>query len=239
LAHRHDAAKGGIMSKPFLQLTWAICLVFWSAIATAEPETGSRIDPARSAVTDSANDPIDRQVTNQFARCIADTRPQFADQILEMPFTSGEQEKLISAHLGGWDKCLSTYQFDLKLNTLSILGGMAESRIAYKYRGADPAAFAKVTDDQLYASPAAPRNTSEDFAMCLARKNPSAVRALIESRPETDKETASIKLLTPHLSECLIQGMTIQFNRSTIRAYAAYGLYRLQARYSSATDARS
>jgi len=184
----------------------------------------------------SSLEPVVRRVANQFARCVADTRGNWAQQLLELPFTSESQIKQLHDRLGGWDDCLATYQFNLKLNEVSLLGGMAEKLTIKRFKAGDSSRFGSVTDDQLFASAAAPRNTSEDFAMCLVRKNPRAVRALIEAVPTSGEETASLNQLIPHLSTCVPSGMNLKLNAGTIRSYSAYGLYRLHLKYPSAVQ---
>jgi hypothetical protein len=73
----------------------------------------------------------------------------------------------------------------------------------------------------------APRNGSEDFAFCLARKDPVAVRALIDTVPASKKEAAEIGRLIPHLGSCVVQGSTLTLNKQTIRTLLAVGLYRI------------
>jgi hypothetical protein len=177
---------------------------------------------------------VARRVGNQLAKCVADTRADWADQILDLPFASADQLQQVAGKVKGFDICFATWQFDFKTSPVSLVGGMAENRILKLYKSADVSTFASVSDDQLFASPAAPRNTGEDFAMCLARKDARAVRALIDTVPASEEENAALNKLMPHLSNCIPQGMELKLNKSTVRSYAAFGLYRLHRKYVAA-----
>ena len=208
-----------------------------SAPAFAEPESGSRIDRKPMAVTDSANDPVLSKVVNQFARCVANSRPQWSDQVLAMDLMSAEQVKAAREGTYGINSCFTTSQYDLALSPLSLIGGLADQRFVERFAGRPVEALAKVTDDQLFASAAAPTNTVEDLAMCLARKDPAAVRQLVDTKPTTAAEAALITRLIPHLGPCVPQGLSIKFNKQTVRAYAALGLYELMANEAALTQA--
>lgn len=222
------------MMRSLATLIFATLLLGMAAPALAEPETGSRVDRARSAVTDTANEPNARQAVNQFSRCIGETRAQWADQVLELPLNSAEQMALVRKRIGGWDDCMQTWQFDMAVPPPSLIGGMAEARVRKLYKVEDAARFAAVTDDQLFASPAAPRDTGEDFAMCLVRKNPVAARQLLETQVAGPLENAAVQRLMPNLPDCVPAGVSLALNKSTIRVYVAYGLYRLHTKYPAA-----
>jgi hypothetical protein len=208
-----------------------------SSPALAEPESGSRIDRKPMAVTDSANDPVLAKVVNQFARCVANSRPQWSDQILAMDLMSAEQVKAATDGTFGINSCFTTGQYDLALSPLSLIGGLAEQRFVERFATRPVEALAKVSDDQLFASAAAPTNTVEDLAMCLARKDPATVRKLIDAKPTSADESALITRLIPNLGPCVPQGLSIKFNKQTVRAYAAVGLYSLMSNEAALTQA--
>ena len=209
------------------------------AAALAEPETGSRLDRRPMAVTDSANDPVVPKVVNQFARCVASNRPAWSDQVLAMQFLSSEQLKAVGKEAGGMHICFSTGQYDLQLHSLSVLGGMAEQRIEAKFASQDVSGLSALTDDQLFASAAAPKTTTEDFALCIVRKDPAAVRRLIKSEPTSAAEAQQVKALVPHLGGCLPKGLNIKLNKQTVRAYSAVGLHHLLANQAVLASAKS
>jgi len=198
-----------------------------SGAGLCAPETGTRFDRRPMAISDSANDPVVSKVVNRFARCVANSKPQWADRILALQFLSEEQSQAVNKEVSGMSDCFSTWQFDLKMNSLSLLGGFAEQRIAERFGDRDVSRLAAVTDEQLFASAAAPKTTTDDFATCLVRKNPVAVQRLIASDPVSSAESQLIKSLVPHLSGCLPSGLNIKLNRQTVRAYSAVGLYHL------------
>ena len=197
--------------------------------ALCEPETGTRFDKKPMAVTDSANDPVVSKVVNRYARCVANSKPQWADGVLAMQFLSEEQTRAANKGVSGLQSCFSTSQFDLKFSFLSLLGGLAEQRITERFGDKDVSGLSAITDEQLFSSAAAPKTTTDDFAMCIARKDPVTVRRLIASEPITSQETQLIQSLVPHLSGCLPSGLNIKLNKQTVRAYSAVGLYYLLA----------
>lgn len=212
-----------------LRVILGATLLASSGAALCEPETGTRFDRKPMAVTDSANDPVVSKVVNRFARCVANSKPQWADGVLAMQFLSEEQMRAATKGVSGLQSCFGTSQFDLKFSSLSLLGGLAEQRIAERFGDKDVSRLSAITDEQLFSSAAAPKTTTDDFAMCIARKDPVTVRRLIASEPITSEETQLIQSLVPHLSGCLPSGLNIKLNKQTIRVYSAVGLHHLLA----------
>lgn len=210
-----------------LQVIVGAILLASGGTALCAPETGTRFDRRPMAISDSANDPVVSKVVNRLARCVANSKPQWADRVLALQFLSEGQTQAVHKEVSGMSDCFSTWQFDLKMNSLSLLGGFAEQRIKERFGDKDVSRLATITDEQLFSSAAAPKTTTDDFATCLVRKNPGAVRQLLASEPVSSAEAQMIKSLVPYLSVCLPSGLSIKLNRQTVRAYSAVGLYHL------------
>jgi len=109
-----------------------------------------------------------------------------------------------------------------------ILRGMlAEQALAGNctYRGLKPAQAAAGYQRPWFA--ATGRNPAVDeMAVCTAEQNPSAVRILIDAKPEGGAELEAMRDLSATLSACLPQGATLSANRQSLRAALADALYQ-------------
>jgi protein TonB len=71
-----------------------------------------------------------------------------------------------------------------------------------------------------------PRNGTEGFALCVARRDPVTAQALLATTPSGPDEAAAVARIVPHLSPCVMTGTTLRLNKISIRSLAALGLYR-------------
>lgn len=62
---------------------------------------------------------------------------------------------------------------------------------------------------------------------CVARATPQGAHALLTSRPYSKQEDAAVETIKPALAQCLSQGQTVRFSRSSLRAYVGEATYRL------------
>lgn len=205
----------------------SIALLATSVSAYAEPETGSRLDKAPGSLVYSEETPVVAQFVNRFSRCVARDRRLWSDQVLSLPYAGEQQSAFIKKGIGGLDVCLGETHYSLELSPGTILGGLAEQRVVELSAGHDFRSLAAITDKQLNASPIAPRNLTEDFAMCFAREAPRELRAVIDTQPGTPEEAALIKPLVPLVGPCVSQGLNVKFTYRAMRALGAFGLYRL------------
>lgn len=70
-------------------------------------------------------------------------------------------------------------------------------------------------------------NTRLRFGECIVRREPVLARAVLDTALDTDAELATIKALSPAMSQCLSAGETVGFDRATLRGAFAVALYRL------------
>ena len=76
------------------------------------------------------------------------------------------------------------------------------------------------------ASTLPPRNVTEDFALCVAARNPAAARALALSEPGSDSETQAVGRLAPHVGPCTEPGEDLKVDLQSLRALVSTALYR-------------
>lgn len=215
----------------------ALAFANLGAIVHADPEPGSLIDRDVGSVGAINGQGVDvtRRVINTYGRCVARNRSRLAETILALPLRSDEQEATVRRVLGGEDGCLGTGDRTLRLAPPLVVGAMAEWFVADRYDAFDLPSLSRISDERFAEIGLAPRNAYEDFALCVVHRAPLAVRALVETEPAGSGEETAFARLTPHLGPCLPQAQTLAFNRATLRAYLAVGLYRALSVTASAT----
>jgi hypothetical protein len=126
--------------------------------------------------------------------------------------------------IGGPDDCMGRNELRMEIPPALLAGAVAEHLIRSRYSRADlsllnvPATSPPQSDGA--------RNGFERLASCVVSRDPEGVRALVLTQPAGEDEPAAIARLSPHLAPCLSAGVTIEFNRATLRAVLATGLYR-------------
>lgn len=221
-----------------LGIAAALFAVAHSGAAIAKPETGTRFDRAPGAVPelDPNKDGAAAKATNLFSRCIANQRQRAAERLLDMPLGGSAQTTGIAALIGGQEECIYG-NLKLRFQPGAMIGGMAEGVIALRYKNADVAGLAAITDEQLDAAGVAPRTGAEDFATCIVRRDPAGAKALIASEVSSAAEAAQVKRLVPHLGGCLVAGGSVKLNAFSVRTHVAVGLYRLLSNASKLVSA--
>jgi hypothetical protein len=225
---------------PILGMAAALLAVAQSGAASAKPETGTRFDRAPGAVPeiDPTKDGAAAKATNLFSRCIANQRQRAAVRLLDLPLGGKEQTAGIEDLIGGQEDCIYG-NLRLRFQPAAMIGGMAEGLIALRFKGADVAGLAAITDEQLDAAGVGPRTGAEDFATCIVRRDPAAAKALIDSEVWSDTEASQIQRLKPHLGGCLVAGSSLKLNAFAVRTHVAVGLYRLLSNAPKLTAART
>lgn len=202
-----------------------------AAPALSEPPIGSRIDAVPLAPvqpdTHSQEDAI--RLMNQFARCIGHQRRKEARAVLDLPLGSTEQNRAIARMVGGQEECLGDGAAELHFPAPALIGGLAEQLILDLYPGADPSSLAGLSDADQQKRGFAPRNLSEDFALCVVRRDPASVRAFIDTQPASPGEDQVVRKLVPQFGPCAVAGQTLKLDKLSIRLMLAFGLYRALA----------
>ena len=146
-------------------------LLWATAPGSAEPETGSRMDPALGSVrvpdrikADDAN-----RILHQFGRCVGRQRPKRAEA------------------------CMGSSGGELRFKPMLLTGGMAEELYLARYRAFPVEQLGGAATP---ADGSAPRNGLEDIGECVVGRAPRQVRALFDVKPGSKEEGAAIKART-------------------------------------------
>jgi hypothetical protein len=212
---------------PSFRLLVLAALLGSAAPAVAQPEIGSLIDRHRGSVgtVRSEGREAARQVINTYGRCVARNRSQRAEAVLALPLLSEEQTREIDRFIGGEDRCLGNDLTQARFDFLTVLGAMAEWFVIERHGDVGLARAAGLAPGEAAGEQLA-RSGWESIATCIARGDPAAAFALVQSVPASDAERAAIAQLMPQLAPCLPRGQN-SFNRSSLRAIVAAGLYRV------------
>ena len=163
--------------------------------------------------------------------CVAKARPQWARQTLAFPYLSGAQAGSAAEALSGRDSCVPRdEEADMTFRTSTLVGSLAEHFIQSEK---DAAATAQM---ERALNTAAPLNASEDFALCVAVRNPAAARELALSEPGSASETRSAELLVKQAPSCTIAGENLTLDLQALRALTATALYRAMTPSASASN---
>lgn len=155
-----------------------------------------------------------------FTTCLADARPRWARRTLAEPYLSNDQATAAAQALTGQDGCLGHNSQELTFRTSTLIGSLAEHFLR--------AELARVDFDGVVANLARiePLNVSEDFALCVASRDPSAARDLALSEPGSAAEAQAAQEFRPHLASCMKAGEPLTVDLQSLRSLMATALYR-------------
>jgi hypothetical protein len=224
------------MSRGLRRLAWkgfsfgllllTLCLSILPQGGRAEPPTGTRIDPnVNQPPAWQMSDAVLRDhLVEVYAACLVRMHPRMAEAMLAQPYLSPAQSRLV-AEISD-DNCLGPNEATLRYQPASLIGRLAQILVLEHFARADVARFAGLSDDAADRLGLAPRNDAEDMASCILRRDPQAVRALIDTPWGSPEEAAAIHGLMPHLGPCAPAGATLALNNAAVRLMLATGLYR-------------
>ncbi len=218
--------------KTIFSSCFAILLMASSNLAIAQPETGSRIDRSREGMTgyhDPKAQKSARAGINALAKCRAENQRARAMKTLSYRYLSDEQAKslkVIFKKISYDDRCSLAKDIKFGYSTAPIVGAFSEFFLLRKYSQSDVAHLSKLTDLDWQNDIMSPRNANELFGRCVVRKETDKVYALINTVPDTADESAAIKSIVPALGPCVTDGLEVSFDKTSLRAILAYGLYR-------------
>jgi hypothetical protein len=192
-------------------------LVFAMALGAAIPAGQAQ----EAAVQPSVDSAAERVTLRNLSACLAKSRPRWARQALAKPYLSPGQESLLRDAMSGGDNCLNGgSKLQVSVRSSGMVSGLAEhflttelDRVGLKRVSAE---LVKVTS----------LNASEDFALCVAARNPKAAQGLAMSEPGSDAERQSAESLAKGIQPCLNPGETSKIDLQSFRALAATALYR-------------
>lgn len=173
-----------------------------------------------TAIQPSPDSAEERKTLRSLSACLAQARPRWARQTLSHPYLSDAQASAAAQALGGKDSCVRGAEAEVTLRTSGMVGSLAEHYLQDEIGRADSARLAKAL------STITPLNASEDFALCVAARNPAAARGLALSEPGSDSETQAIGRLALHVEPCTQPGEDLKVDLQSLRALVSTALYR-------------
>ncbi|MCA1749641.1 MAG: hypothetical protein ABR601_04065 [Parasphingopyxis sp.] len=203
----------------------ACSLLVAGAAAEAYQGVGSHIRRSTDAPRNLDSNDTDSAIraANYLGRCVAESRGSFARELLAMELGGTAQVERAERVVSAGEVCMNDLGFQLRADTVTVAGGMAEYYLLDVYRDEDIAAAAAGD------AGSAPRNGLEHLGRCVARRNAEGVVALIETEPASDDEMGVVRALVSDLGPCVMAGETVGFTPRVIRAVTAVGLYQLVA----------
>ena len=159
------------------------------------------------------------QTIRNLSSCLAESRPRWARQTLAHPYLSDNQARVAAQALRGHDMCVKD-ETEVTFRTSSLVGGLAEHFLRSEIQRAD---FSRLTG---VLATMTPLNVSEDFALCVAVRNPAAARDLALSEPGSAGEMQAASRLSDHLPPCIQQGEKPAVDLQSLRALMSTALYR-------------
>lgn len=197
-----------------------IHLVALIALGASAPQGQAQSASDTIQLRPAPDSPERREALRNLVTCVAKARPQWARQTLALPYLSKAQAGSAAEMLTGRDTCLTDEEVDMTFRTSTLVGTLAEHFIEAQ---ADPSAIAR-TERSL--STVAPLNASEDFALCVAVRDPRAARELALSEPGSAIEARSAQELAKQVPQCTQPGENLTVDLQSLRALTATALYR-------------
>jgi len=198
-------------------------------ICLAHAQSGSRIDPTRNAVRhqEVGRPAAAQRVMQAYAACVVRDRPAWAEAMIALPYQTPEQRDAVRRAQMGEQDCMGYSGLELRFSADILLGAMAEYLIESRYRSAALEGISQLSDEAISSGGLAPRNTIEDIAICVVRRNPGGVRALLNAVAGTPAERTAAQGFAADLEPCAAQGQTVTFGVSSLRSLLAVTLYRV------------
>ena len=176
--------------------------------------------PQKERIQPNIDSAESRLALQNLTACLAKARPRWARQTLSQAYLGDEQARVASQALTGKDSCLGREDSDVIFRTSGIAGGLAEYFLRTEIAGLD---LALVSDRM---SAITPMNASEDFALCVAARNPSAARDLALSVIGSTGEAQAARQLAGDAGTCVNKGAQLTVDVQSLRALMATALYR-------------
>jgi len=198
-----------------IKLCLAALLAFGAAAAAAQPPA------ATATIQPSVDTDAQRQALREFTTCLAGNRPRWAEQTLAQPYLGPTQARLASQALSGRDTCIrGNGGVELTFRTSSLVGSLAEHFVRTEIERIDAARLAAAL------STVRPLNVTEDFAMCVASRNPRAGTDLALSAFGSAAEAEALRQLVNGVAPCTSAGEQLTVDLQSLRALTAMALYR-------------
>jgi hypothetical protein len=191
------------------------------AALLAVAAASAHAQPPKVTLEPSPDSAEQRKASQKLTACLAEARPRWARNTLDRPYLSDAQAKYATMALRGRDTCVTSRDgVEVTFRTSLMVGSLAEHFLQEDLRRADAARLA----DKLSTLP--PRNVTEDFALCVAARNPGAARDLALSEPGSAAEDAAARRVFNYVEPCTQDSEQLTVDLQALRALVAAALYR-------------
>ncbi|HEX8306855.1 MAG TPA: hypothetical protein VF645_00375 [Allosphingosinicella sp.] len=180
----------------------------------------AQAQPAAVPIAPNTDTAEELQTIRKLSACLADTRPRWARRTLARGYLSNAQARDASEALAGTDSCLPGPQTEVTFRNSALVGGLAEHFLRSDMQGVD---FERVEKALLTVEPL---NGSEDFALCVAARDPDSARELAFSDPGSASESKAATQLSRHVPPCVRPGENLTVDQQSLRALISTALYR-------------
>lgn len=169
-----------------------------------------------------------------FTDCIADDQWEMARPLFATRVGSPDESRILSRLTGGGYGSKCTYAFRMRMTSMLMRGGIAESRYRQVFGDTPPApAAGEPTPVPAGASfrwvgfqqDSNPRHLYA-FATCLARTEPAGVHTVLKERIGSKGERLALQALSGRFGACLAPGQRLQANSLTLRPWLAEAQYQ-------------
>jgi hypothetical protein len=160
------------------------------------------------------------QTLRNLTACLAESRPGWARRTLSRPYLSDAQARDAGEALSGTDSCMRGPELAVTFRTSGLVGSLADHFLQSELPRVE------FTQLRRTLSTLEPRNASEDFALCIAARDPVAARDLAFSDPGSASESQTAAKLAVHVPGCVLPGEKPTVDQQSLRALMSTALYR-------------
>jgi len=197
-------------------MTRLITALLLGAAVSAQAQAADLATPIQPSV-DTAQQ---RQSLRTLMTCVAKSRPNWARQLLAQPYLGEEQTRTAGEALSGKDRCIMKDETEMTFRTSSMVSNLAEYFLGAELPNADLERLSKSLNTIV------PLNSSEDFALCVAARDPASARAIALSEPGGNDEQQAADKLAAQVQPCVIKGEQPTVDLQSLRGLMSIALYR-------------
>ena len=198
------------MTKRHLASTLLACAVLLT--------TGPAV--AQASLQPPLDTAAERQALQKLTFCVAEKRPRWARQLISYPYLSDAQADAAAELVSGNDNCQMAREVAVAFRTSGVAGDVAEHFLRGNLVNPD------MTRVSAALATASPLNVSEDFALCVASRNPAAAFDLVRTEPGSEAEARAGFVLATAVPSCTNPNERLDINLESLRSLVATALYR-------------
>jgi hypothetical protein len=191
----------------------AISAMAFLAVAASAKPVGEPVSGDRAIIA-----------VHVYAACVADRTPYGAEQVLAMDPNEASSHRMLERIAQGHPACEPGGR--IPFNDALFRSGLAERLLAKR---ADSAGLVSRLAYDPTRRPVRAWDERDLVGLCMARKNPQAVAALLGTEPASAAEGQAEQALAPSFPACVKAGHTLQLGRATIRAMLAVAAWQIAA----------